>query len=95
MYDNAPLVLREAAAMHTPAILLNGATASEVIVDGENGFLTENTVSGLARKISFLAESPQIIRLAGEAASHTIARSWEDVVHEVVDRYRVIQKKIK
>lgn len=38
MYDNAPLVLREAAAMHTPAILLNGATASEVIVDGGERF---------------------------------------------------------
>lgn len=39
-YDNAPLVVREAAAFCTPSVLLEGSTAAEVITDGHNGFLT-------------------------------------------------------
>lgn len=37
-YDNAPLVVREAAAMGTPALVPQGSTTAEVISDGRNGF---------------------------------------------------------
>jgi glycosyltransferase involved in cell wall biosynthesis len=50
LYDNAPLVLREAAAMRTPAVLIHGSTA-EVIEDKDNGFLcSENTATSHDRR---------------------------------------------
>lgn len=33
LYDNAPLVVREAAALHTPAVMASGATASTILID--------------------------------------------------------------
>lgn len=87
LYDNAPLVVREAAALHTPSLLIKGSTSAEVIHDSVNGFLSDNSVTAYASRISQLLETPQLIAEAGEAASHSIARSWEDVVEEVYDRY--------
>lgn len=48
LYDNAPLVVREAAAMHTPAVMASGATASTILSDGENGFLVDNDPAKMA-----------------------------------------------
>lgn len=92
-YDNAPLVVREAAALGTPAILLKDSTAAEVISDGNNGFLTERSPENYAEIISRLASERDIIKNAGIGARHSIVRSWEDVVGEVTDRYASIIKR--
>lgn len=87
IYDNAPLVVREAAALHTPAVIAAGSTTSEIIVDNVNGFLIENSPEALAEKIRFLSQNKNLISIVGENASKTIARSWENIVDEVLDRY--------
>lgn len=92
-YDNAPLVLREAAAMGTPAILLEGSTASEVIRDGKNGFLVKNDPKEFAHLVKALASDPQYIYSIGLNARNTLVRSWRDVVDEVVDRYDALLKR--
>lgn len=91
-YDNAPLVVREAAAMGTPAVLIKGSTASEVINDGKNGFLTDGSAECFARLVTELSGRRDIIKKVGTGASETLVRSWEDVVDEVIDRYSVIVK---
>ena len=93
LYDNAPLVLREAAALHTPAILVKGSTAAEIIVDNYNGFLIENSVDSFALKLRELLATPEIIKTNGLNASKTIARSWESVTEEVLDRYQNLMKR--
>lgn len=95
MYDNAPLVLREAASFATPGILPSGATASGVIKNGVNGFLALNNGQSYADLILSLAEKPEEILNAGMNASVTIVRSWENVVEEVIDRYATIIKQKK
>lgn len=87
IYDNAPLVVREAGALHTPSVLAKGSTASEIITDNFNGFLIDNSAESLAAKIRKLITSHENIRFAGLNASMTIARSWESVTEEVLDRY--------
>ena len=87
LYDNAPLVVREAAALHTPSLMIEGATASSILTDGKNGFLVGNSVDDFAGRIRQLAAAPQLVRSAGTGASGSIVRSWEDVVGEVLDRY--------
>ena len=86
-YDNAPLVIREAASMGTPAILLRGSTASEVVSDGRNGFLVGKSASELAEAVRSLAADRDRIRNVGVSARDTLVRSWENVVEEVIDRY--------
>ncbi len=93
LYDNAPLVLREAAAMHTPALLLKGSTAAEVIEDGVNGFLADNNADSYARRMAEVCAIPSLQREAGLRASQTFCRSWENIVDEVKDRYRLLIKR--
>lgn len=94
-YDNAPLVVREAAAMGTPSVLPIGSTASEVINAGVNGFLAERTPEAYAAIIRNLASRRHDLAAAGINARATIARSWDDVIDEVADRYAHIIKNYK
>ena len=93
LYDNAPLVVREASAMHTPAILVKGSTAAEIVTDNYNGFLTENSTKELAQRIQALIQTPELIKQAGQNAAKTIARSWSDITEEVLNRYTFLIKK--
>lgn len=86
-YDNAPLVVREAAAMGTPSILLKGSTAAEVISDNKNGFLTDKSPEKFAELVEYLHNNPDILSGASAEARSTLVRSWENVVDEVCDRY--------
>ncbi len=94
-YDNAPLVIRESAAMGTPSVLLKGSTASEVIQDGKNGFLTDKNPVQFAALIEKLSSDPEFLDRVGEEARNTLVRSWEDVVDEVCDRYDSLIKRYK
>lgn len=93
LYDNAPLVVREAAAMHTPSLLLAESTAAEIIKDKKNGFLSPNDTQIYANILKHLIEHPEIIQKVGTTASRTIARTWEDVIDEVIQRYADIKKR--
>jgi len=88
IYDNAPLVIREAAALQTPSILIKGASSAENIIDNFNGFLCENTSESFAAKLREVITSPHKIEVVGLNASKTLARSWESVTDEVLDRYK-------
>lgn len=93
MYDNAPLVVREAAAMGTPALLLKGSTAAEVISDSVNGYLVDKNIEEITGMIKCLDQERDKVLHAGINARNTLVRSWEDVVEEVLDRYEVAIKK--
>lgn len=95
LYDNAPLVVREAAAMHTPALMLQESTAAEVIQPDVNGFLTPNDLQQYADRIVYLMHHPDMMAKVGHKASTTISRSWENVMEEVILRYRDIQQSYK
>ena len=51
-------MVREAAAVDTPAILLEGSTAAELVRDGDNGFLTRRTPEAYAAAIRAIASDP-------------------------------------
>lgn len=87
-YDNAPLVVREAAMMGTPSLLLAGSTAAELVTDGMNGFLTQRDANSYAALIANL-KPDEIIRV-GNGARQTLCRTWRDVMHEVEERYEQI-----
>lgn len=92
LYDNAPLVVREAAALHTPAVMARGATASTILDDGVNGFLVDNEASSMSALLRSLSADRERIRRVGLCASRTIVRSWEDCVDEVIRRYNELLK---
>lgn len=90
LYDTSPLTIREAAAMHTPSVMINGSMTAEVITADVNGFLTENTAESYAAMLRRLIEKPERIAPVALNASKTLTRSWEDVMDEVRERYQDI-----
>ena len=87
LYDNAPLVVREAALMHTPSLLLKGSTAAEVIQDGKNGYLSENNPQLFYEKICEIYCNSSDLKRTGENAALTLCRPWKNIIEEVKDRY--------
>lgn len=87
LYDTAGLVVSEAAALGTPALLVAGSSAAEAVKDGENGFLAKDTPQDLAERIAWALEHPDRLREIGQAARMSIPRPWKDVVAGVLDRY--------
>ncbi|MCD8183721.1 MAG: glycosyltransferase [Bacteroides sp.] len=86
-------VVREAAALHTPSLLLQGSAAAEIISDGVNGFLSTANEERYADTIAHLLAHPQRIETAGTCAAGTLARSWQDIAEEVNDRYNHLIKR--
>ena len=87
LYDAAPMVVREAAVMGTPSVMVRGSTAAEIIRDGENGFLCENDPQDLARVIRGILEDPEKQKRVGETARETIPVPWSKVLETAQERY--------
>lgn len=87
LYDNAPLVVREAAAMHTPSLMAQGSTAASVIRDNVNGFLCSADEQDFTERLVQILADERLRRAAGDNARATLARSWQDIADEVYDRY--------
>ncbi len=90
-YDNAPLVVREAALQGTPSLVVEGSCAAEGIEQGVNGYLCDGSVTGIARNI--LAALPSV-QTVGEKARLTIPITWELIGGHIEERYtNLIQKR--
>jgi len=96
IYDNSPLVVREAAAMGTPAVVARGSSASEGMRDGFNGFLCDNDPADLARVIERALSDMELLEEIGENARKTIPIPWSMLVDEVLGYYEdILQRKNK
>ena len=87
LYDNAPMVVREAAVMGTPAVMVRGSSAAEIIRHGENGYLCENTAEDLAQVILGALLDPDAARRVGQNARETIPVPWEKILETALSRY--------
>lgn len=84
VYDNAPVVTREAAAVGTASIIVKGSNAAEGVVHGENGYLCENSAQSVADTIAQVVTNREALKQAGLKAQTTIFRSWESIVDTIV-----------
>jgi glycosyltransferase involved in cell wall biosynthesis len=93
LYDNSPLVLREASVMRIPSLLCLGSNASEVIKPDINGFLEVPAAEKMALKINNLFANPDLMKEAGLNASRTIPVTWDEIVDRVIEEYASIIEK--
>ncbi len=93
LYDSAPMVVREAASMSTPSLLIEGSCSSEGMTDGDNAFLCQNTVEAVAQGIR--QALPRCAEV-GQRAKQTIPIPWSRLMQEVLARYQhLIEQKKK
>ena len=89
LYDTDGLVVREAAALGTPSVMLKEASASGMLTDGETGFRIAGTLDSYEALLRALAADPARLKAVGLGA-RSIVRSWEDIAGEALDRYNAI-----
>ncbi len=89
-YDNAPMVLREAAAQYTPGLVAAGSCTAEVIQDGVNGLLAHDDDQDICNKIEgFFKLSEEERKKMGECAYNTIPIPWDGpLMDTILDRYQ-------
>ena len=92
LYDNAPIVVREAAAMGCPAVLIAGSNSAEEVTDGFNGWLAPNDPDEYAAKVILALGDREKLLQVGQNSQKTIFKDWEQLIDQVQLRYEDIVK---
>jgi len=90
IYENMPFAMLEALASGLPVITTTVGGIPEVIQNGKNGFLVKPYDSkGLAEKILYLTENPNVASEIGIAGRKTIEVkfNWDNIVKQVLQVY--------
>ncbi|NLL91136.1 MAG: glycosyltransferase family 4 protein [Ruminococcaceae bacterium] len=87
-YDNAPMVLREAASLNLPSLLIKGSNAAESITDGFNGFLCSDNAKSNAELIIKILNDREKLKIVGDNAKDTIAKPWDKIIDKALERYQ-------
>ena len=90
IYDNGPMVVREAANAGTPSIVVRGSSAAEGIDDMINGFHCEDDADSICEVIKKAFADPEKTASIGIEAKETIPVSWDDLIDNVLDRYQYL-----
>lgn len=92
LYDTSGLVVREAAAMGTPSVVVKDTAPAEVITDGVNGLLCTDSPKSLCAVIEgYLFKMSEAERRAmRQRTRKTIPLPWEKVIAEVERRYTAL-----
>ncbi len=90
VYDNAPLVIREAAALGLPSLLIRGSHSSEIIVDNISGFVEREDKDKLSQKIISIFSNRHHLKEVGDTARATIPMGWDIFVGQAIERYQQI-----
>lgn len=90
VFDTNGLVVREAAASATAALLVDGSCAAEGIKDGETGFLCSEDDQSVAASILKIFENPPQLRQVGINAQNDIYISWDESIKNAYERYHIV-----
>ena len=90
IFDNSPLVVREAAAMKTISLVINGSSSAESITDMVNGLKSENTPESICEKLNTYFTLPENEKLTmKENAYKDIPVSWDGpLMDNILDKYQ-------
>ena len=89
MFDNAPLVLREAAVLGVPTLATAGSNAAGAIRKNVNGFTAEAVPEAMSGEIQRIFAEEDLKKI-GQCARETIPLSWEKLVPMVMERYQTV-----
>lgn len=89
VFDNSPLVLREAAVLGVPTLATEGSNAAAAIRKNVNGFTAAENPKAMRDEILriFAKEDLQGI---GKTAQETIPLSWENLMPMVLGEYQAV-----
>ncbi len=90
LYDTSGMVVREAAAMETPSVVVRGCATAEPIIDRENGFLCDDTTKSFCDVLNHALHDTAMTKRVGQSARKTIYLSWDDIAKSASERYAAL-----
>ncbi len=87
VYDNSPLVVREAASLGVPSLLTEGSNAAEAVKKDLTGFTAAENKVAMYGEILRIFGTEGLLKAAGEGARKTIAKPWEELTPLVQEKY--------
>ena len=90
VYDNSPLVVREAASMGVPSLLTEGSNAAEAVQKDVTGFTAKENKVAMFREILRIFGTPGLLEKVSDGALHHVAKTWKEIVPLVQDKYAEI-----
>ena len=95
VFDNNPLVVKEAASCRTPSVLVRDSSSAEGVTHMENGFLIEESTQAMIPVLEWAVQNPDEVRKIGQKAAETLYVSWDNIIGRAVERYEEILEKQK
>ena len=89
VFDNAPLVLREAAVLGVPTLAVEGSNAAGAIRKNVSGFTAAADPQEMRDEILRIF-TREDVREIGRNARETIPLSWEKLIPMVLERYQTV-----
>lgn len=87
-FDTFGLVALEAAALKLPSLLVKGCAAAELVEDGRNGFVAEETTEAWADKIETIMSDKAALAEVRENCCREVYRTWDQATDEALSVYR-------
>lgn len=95
LYDNFGLVKVEAAAYSTAGVFIENSCAGYGVIDGKNGFLSENNIQSFADKICEACSDLDRLSEIGKKASDELYISWKDCTDQLLSKLKSIVEENK
>ena len=90
VYDNSPLVVREAASLGVPSLLTEGSNSAEAVVSNVSGFTAAENKVAMYREILRIFNTEGLLERVSEGAKRDVAKTWDVIVPAVRDKYAEI-----
>ena len=94
VFDNAPLVLREAAVLGVPTLATEGSNAAGAIRKNVNGFTAAAAPEAMSGEIQRIFAEEDLKQI-GQNAKESIPLSWEKLVPMVMERYQTVMDEFR
>ena len=88
IYDNAPMVVREAANAGTPSIVIEGSSSAEIIENNVSGFCCEDDSESLFETMKENLKDLDRTAMIGATARNTILTGWDEIIDMVLEEYQ-------
>ena len=94
VFDNAPLMLREAAVLAVPSLVTAGSNAAGAIQKNVNGFTAAGSPQDMRDEITRIFADENVPQI-GQNARATIPIPWEKLIPRVLEQYRRVMDQYK
>ena len=87
--------MREAASLGVPSLLTEGSNAAEAVKKNVSGFTAAENKVAMYGEILRIFGTEGLLKSAGEGAKKYVAKTWDELIPQVQEKYAEIIEKYR